>query len=127
MVNIYKSIGLKAPKTNVYGLELPFRLCIYAPSGTGKNILLMNLIDELQDDFDKVIFVTKTENEPIYSWIKEKLDPEYFEFVTDTPEPDELDDKTLLVLDDQILEKKKDPRMWVFFIFILSVYNRAGQ
>ena len=104
-VNFYESNGIKKPKVNAYGWDKPFRMLMYAPSGVGKNDHLINLIDELQDDFDKVIFIVKTPDEDFYKIIREKYDPEYFQIVGETPDAKELDGRTLLVLDDQVAEK----------------------
>lgn len=106
-VPFYESIGEEAPTINIYGLEQPFRAVIYSGSGGGKNELMINMLHALNKEFDNVVFITKTPNERMYEWIREKIDPEWYEFLDDTPPPDELPENCLLVLDDQILDKKK--------------------
>lgn len=109
IVNVYKMIKADKVRYDQFGLQVPFRLCLLAPSGTGKNNILTNLLHEWIEEelFEKVIFVTKMEDQPIYKWIKEELDPEVFSFEETTPDPKTLEKGTLLVLDDQIMETKK--------------------
>ena len=106
MVNVYEMLGCKAPKRNALDLPSTFRMAMISPSGGGKSSTLINMIDEIEADFDHVIFVVKTKEEPLYKELRDHLNnPEWLQFVDETPPVEQIPPKTLIVLDDQILDK----------------------
>jgi len=148
--NCYDIIKKEAPKLlaksdnpNVakHNLELPFRMIIVAPSGSGKTNFLCNLIMlmcEGKGTFSKITICTKDKSEPLYDWLATKSNSiEILEGVSSIPT---LDNKTyekgtqsLLVLDDLVLSKNlssveqvyiRGRKLGVSVIFISQSYFR---
>lgn len=116
LVDVYSWIGAPPIEYSNLGFELPFKILLVSKSGGGKSELVVNFIDAEEDKFDEVIFVVKTEDEPLYAGLRERVDPEWMKFVKITPEIETINTKDedgkyskriLLVLDDQIGEKGK--------------------
>lgn len=106
LVNVYEMLNIKKPKRSALDLPAQLRCIIVSPSGGGKSQLVVNLLDEICDDYDQVIFVVKTPNEPLYSALREKVNnPEWLRFVEEMPDMTDISPRSLIILDDQILEK----------------------
>ena len=99
------------PNFNLHHLKLPFRMCIVAPSGSGKTNFLCNLIglfSKGKGTFQTITIITKNKDEPLYKWITSKSDQIVIkEGLSNTPALDKYDKdfNHLLVWDDLVLSK----------------------
>jgi len=99
------------PNFNLHHLKLPFRMCIVAPSGSGKTNFLCNLIglfSKGKGTFQTINIITKNKDEPLYKWITSKSDQIVIkEGLSNTPPLDKYDKdfNHLLVWDDLVLSK----------------------
>jgi hypothetical protein len=99
------------PNFNLHHLKLPFRMCIVAPSGSGKTNFLCNLIGLFsrgKGTFQTITIITKNKDEPLYKWITSKSDQIVIkEGLSNTPTLDKYDKdfNHLLVWDDLVLSK----------------------
>jgi len=99
------------PNFNLHHLKLPFRMCIVAPSGSGKTNFLCNLIglfSKGKGTFQTITIITKNKDEPLYKWITSKSDQIVIkEGLSNTPPLDKYDKdfNHLLVWDDLVLSK----------------------
>jgi hypothetical protein len=99
------------PNFNLHHLKLPFRMCIVAPSGSGKTNFLCNLIGLFsrgKGTFQTITIITKNKDEPLYKWITSKSDQIVIkEGLSNTPPLDKYDKdfNHLLVWDDLVLSK----------------------
>lgn len=76
-INFYnyvkKGEKVKNPNYAVHGIEIPFRMLIAAPSGSGKTNALCNLIYHMDKTFHEIIICVKSSDEPLYNMLIEKL------------------------------------------------------
>lgn len=99
------------PNYNIHNLKLPFRMCIVAPSGSGKTNFLVNLLSMFsvgKGTFASINIITRNLDEPLYRWIKGKSDQIVIsEGVSSTPPLDKFDKELnhLVVWDDLVLSK----------------------
>jgi hypothetical protein len=99
------------PNFHLHHLKIPFRMCIVAPSGSGKTNFLCNLIGLFSRDkgtFQTITIITRNKDEPLYKWITSKSDQIVIkEGLTNTPPLDKYDKDVnhLLVWDDLVLSK----------------------
>ncbi|EGZ06629.1 hypothetical protein PHYSODRAFT_319473 [Phytophthora sojae] len=110
MQNFYelipKSKLKRFPKNEHF--ELPFRMCVASPSGSGKSITVLYIIALLSKCFTKILISTKS-NELLYDHLKDTIDNvEIFENGV-VPAMSEYDSETskLIIFDDLVLEPKK--------------------
>lgn len=115
--NLYEKIPkelldkVENPNFNIHNLKLPFRMCIVAPSGSGKTNFLVNLLSMFsvgKGTFASINIITKNADEPLYKWIKGKSDQIVIkEGLTNTPPLDKFDKELnhLVVWDDLVLSK----------------------
>jgi len=120
MVNFYEVIPRKYldntenPNFNIHHIDLPFRMCIVAPSGSGKTNFLVNLIkvfSEGKGTFADIIIVTANKDEPLYNWLSGENDQiKIVEGVLSTPKLDDMDkeENHLVIWDDLVLSKNLD-------------------
>ena len=67
----------KNPNEHIHHLKIPFRMCIVAPSGSGKTIFLVNLLSLFSHNkgtFQSINIITRNKDEPLYRWIQSKTD-----------------------------------------------------
>jgi len=102
----------KNPNHHLHNINLPFRMCIVAPSGSGKTNFLINLLHLFScgDDgtFQSMYIITKNKDEPLYKWIESKCDRIVIkEGLHSTPPLDKFDKDAnhLVVWDDLVLSK----------------------
>lgn len=125
MKNFYEIIPskyLKKPSNPYYdkhNIELPFRMIVVAPSGSGKTNFLTNLIDIFKQKTDKIkkgtfktiYIITSNKDEPLYNWIQDEY-PEIkiLEGIENTPKLDDFDksENHLVIWDDLVLNKNQD-------------------
>ena len=103
------------PNFESHKLKIPFRMCVSAPSGSGKTNFVLNLIkkfSEGQGTFKNVYIITRNKDEPLYNYLH-KLCNEIIikEGISSLPVLDKMDKKenTLVVVDDLLLEKDQTP------------------
>lgn len=123
-INFYNYVGKKDktinPGYDVHKIEIPFRMLISAPSGSGKTNSLMNLINHMDKTFHEIIICVRSSDEPLYNMLINKLkNISVFESGDVPPITDysKIDDKTkrikrldnkqrLIVFDDLITDSK---------------------
>jgi len=118
IVNMYEKIPkefldkVDNPNYDLHKLNLPFRMCIVAPSGSGKTNFLINLIKIFscgqKGTFSSIDIITRNADEPLYKWITSVCDQITIkEGLHNTPKLDSFDkDKNhLVVWDDLVLSK----------------------
>ena len=99
------------PNFHLHNLKLPFRMCIVAPSGSGKTNFLVNLLSIFSNGvgtFQSITIITRNADEPLYRWIKGKSDQLVIkEGLSNTPPLDKFDKEFnhLVVWDDLVLSK----------------------
>ena len=115
--NMYEKIPKKFldeadnPNFEIHKLKLPFRMCIVAPSGSGKSNFLVNLLHMFcqgKGTFASLSIITRNKDEPLYRWLEEKSDQIVIkEGLHNTPRLDEMDKEVnhLVVWDDLVLSK----------------------
>lgn len=117
IVNFYEVIPEKFldkadnPNYNIHKLDLPFRMCVVAPSGSGKTNFVINLIrvfSQGKGTFADITIITRNKDEPLYNWL-ESLDDniKIMEGMHNNPKLDDYDKKYnhLLIWDDLVLSK----------------------
>ena len=117
MENFYKKIkkddqnSMKNPNFNVHHMEAPFRLIIVGASGSGKTNTSLNIINAFAGTFYNIIIVTKNADEPLYNFLKEKLNGrvQILEGVLNVPKVDEFNKKepSLVIFDDLVLDDQR--------------------
>ena len=101
----------KNPNENIHHLKIPFRMCISAPSGSGKTNFVLNLISlfsQGEGTFADITICTRNKDEPLYNYLKKKCpEIEIKEGIKALPVLDKMDKKLnhLVVVDDLLLEK----------------------
>lgn len=116
--NMYEKIPaelldkVENPNFHLHQLKLPFRMCIVAPSGSGKTNFLVNLISMFsagKGTFTSMTIITRNKDEPLYKWIEKKSDGQIVikEGLSNTPQLDKMDkdNNHLVVWDDLVLAK----------------------
>ena len=98
------------PCFNDTQIEIPARIGVIAPSGTGKTQWLLNYISKCKDTFGHIVVVYKA-TEPLYDFLREKIGSKSITFYTklsDLPQPNNLNmgkKQILLVFDDCVALK----------------------
>jgi hypothetical protein len=131
IINFYEVIPKKflddAPNPNydIHNIELPFRMCVVAPSGSGKTNFLLNLIRVFshgEGTFADINIITSNKDEPLYNWLAgENERIKLIEGVMNTPKLDDFDKEYnhLVVWDDLVLSKNLD--------YVEKYYMRARK
>jgi hypothetical protein len=131
IINFYEVIPKKflddAPNPNydIHNIELPFRMCVVAPSGSGKTNFLLNLIRVFshgEGTFADINIITSNKDEPLYNWLAGENDRiKLIEGVMNTPKLDDFDKEYnhLVVWDDLVLSKNLD--------YVEKYYMRARK
>jgi hypothetical protein len=121
IINFYQHVPKKYleetsnPNYNLHNLDLPFRMCIVAPSGSGKTNFLLNLIKVFsQGDgtFTDITIVTRNKEEPLYDYLNGEFQQiQVKEGMSSTPKLDDMDKKYnhLVCWDDLVLSKNLKP------------------
>jgi hypothetical protein len=118
IVNMYEKIPkefldkVDNPNYHLHNLKIPCRMCVVAPSGSGKTNYLVNLIRIFSSGdkgtFQTITIITKNKDEPLYKWITSKCDQIVIkEGLSNTPPLDKFDKDVnhLVVWDDLVLSK----------------------
>jgi hypothetical protein len=143
IINFYEHIPKKYieksenPNESVHNIKLPFRMCIVAPSGSGKTNFLLNLIkvfSQGKGTFADITIVTMNKDEPLYNYLAGEYDQiKIVEGMHSTPKLDDFDKKYehLVVWDDLVLSKDLKPvenyyirarKMHVSVVFLSQTY-----
>jgi hypothetical protein len=76
-INFYDLVPKGDKKINpnyaIHNIENNFRMCIAAPSGSGKTNALMNLITHMDKTFHEIVICIKSADEPLYNMLINKL------------------------------------------------------
>ena len=118
IVNFYEKIpkelldSAENPNFHLHKFKVPFRMCIVAPSGSGKTNFLINLIHLFscgsKGTFQTMDIITRNKDEPLYKWITSKCEQiNIKEGLSNTPPLDKFDKDLnhLVVWDDLVLSK----------------------
>ena len=99
--NMYEKIPKKMldeavnPHFNSHKLKIPFRMCVVAPSGSGKTNFIINLLamfSAAPGTFHTICVVTRNKNEPLYNWLQSLHDDiKIVEGLENTPVLDKMD------------------------------------
>ncbi len=118
--NMYEKIpknmldNAENPNFHIHNLKIPLRMCVVAPSGSGKTNFLVNLISMFchgKGTFNDITIVTRNKDEPLYRFLKKKCDDiQIVEGLNNTPVLDKMDKDLnhLVVYDDLVLEKNQE-------------------
>jgi hypothetical protein len=120
MINFYEHKDVKKLATKYHNphfadtqIDIPARIGVIAPSGTGKTQWLLNYISKSFDAFGHIVVVYKA-SEPLYEFLRDKIGSKHITFytkLTDLPAPNGLDmgnKQVLLVFDDQVADKNQE-------------------
>jgi len=117
IVNFYERIPehflekVNNPNFNLHRLKIAMRMCIVAPSGSGKTNFLINLISVFSrgdGTFQTITIITRNKDEPLYRWLETLSDQIVIkEGINNTPPLDKFDKEYnhLVVWDDLVLTK----------------------
>jgi len=117
IINFYEVIPKKYlddvenPNEHLHNIKIPFRMCVVAPSGTGKTNFLLNLIkvfSQGQGTFADIAIITRNKDEPLYNYLSGEFEQiQIKEGMSSTPRLDDMDKKYnhLVVWDDLVLSK----------------------
>ena len=117
IINFYDIIPSKYkdevenPNFDKHNIKTPFRLCVVAPSGSGKTNFILNLLKVFgqgKGTFVDIAIITANKDEPLYNYLAGE-----FESITikeglhSTPKLDDMDKKYnhLVIWDDLVLSK----------------------
>lgn len=107
-------VDVENPNYDIHNIDIPFRMCVVAPSGSGKTNFLMNLLkvfSQGKGTFADIAIITSNKDEPLYNWVSgENERIKVSEGMTTTPKLDDFDKKEnhLVVWDDLVLNKNQD-------------------
>ena len=148
IVNMYEKIPkefldkVENPNFHLHQLKLAFRMCIVAPSGSGKTNFLVNLLRLFscgKGTFATITIITKNADEPLYKWLQSVCDQIVIkEGLSYTPPLDKFDKEKnhLVVWDDLVLSKDlsmvenyyiRARKLNVSVIFISQSYYRIPK
>lgn len=117
IINFYDVIPKKYldkvenPNEHLHNIKIPFRMCVVAPSGTGKTNFLLNLIKIFsagEGTFADITIVTRNKDEPLYNYLSGEFQQiQIKEGMSNTPKLDDMDKEYnhLVVWDDLVLSK----------------------
>ena len=107
------------PNFDKHGINLHFRMCVSAPSGSGKTSFVYNLLHIMDNTFDKIFIITANKSEPLYEHLEEKSKGRIVitEGLSTIPDMDEFkkDHQYLIVFDD-LVNKKDQSKIINYFI-----------
>lgn len=119
LIDYYKKMPSKFtskghnPNYKDHLMELNFRAIICGGSGTGKTQTILNIIKRFSKTFERLILCTKDSNEPLYNYLKSKLDEDQLQIYENGELPDinefEKGEMKLIIFDD--LVNMKDQSM----------------
>jgi len=117
IINFYEHVPKKYlddvenPNKDLHDFDIPFRMCIVAPSGSGKTNFLLNLIKVFSQGtgtFASINIVTRNKSEPLYNYLEGEYEQiKISEGLHTCPKLDDFDKKYnhLVCFDDLVLSK----------------------
>ena len=120
IINFYEVIPKKYlntpenPNFKDHNIELPFRACVSAPSGSGKTNFVLNILKKFckgKGTFVDIYIITNNKDEPLYNWLDDNFDSIHIlEGMHNTPNLDEMDKSynTLVIWDDLVINKNQE-------------------
>lgn len=117
IINFYEHIPKKYidkvdnPNEHIHHMKIPFRMCVVAPSGTGKTNFLLNLLkvfSQGEGTFADISIITRNKDEPLYNYLAGEFQQIHIkEGMSGTPKLDDMNKKEnhLVVWDDLVLSK----------------------
>jgi len=120
IINFYEVVPKKYldetdnPNFQLHKIEIPFRMCVVAPSGSGKTNFVLNLIrvfSQGKGTFSDITIVTRNKDEPLYNWLVGQSDAiKVVEGMNNNPKLDDYDKSYnhLVIWDDLVLSKNLD-------------------
>lgn len=118
MINFYeniKTVKTLNPNYKDHKIDLPFRGLVCCGSGGGKSNLVMNLLFLMNKTFHKIIICTKAE-EPLYTYLKDKIKDVEIYYQGQIPEFEKLDKQNGLVIFDDLCLDKDQSKIGEMFI-----------
>lgn len=114
-------------------LKHPLRMVICGASGSGKSNILINIINKMDDTFEKIIIFTQDKDEQLYNYIEEKIPNDELEIFEGIKEVnnykfEDLDPKQyLIIFDDMCIEsEKKQQQICELFIRGRKMAHKCG-
>jgi len=120
IINFYEIIpkkyipDVKNPNYDLHNIEIPFRMCVVAPSGSGKTNFLLNLLrifSQGRGTFSNIYIITSNKDEPLYNFLEGEVKGiSISEGMSSTPKLDDMDkdENTLVVWDDLVIDKNQE-------------------
>ena len=99
------------PNYNIHNIKTPFRMCVVAPSGSGKTNFILNLLKvfgQNKGTFVDIAIITQLKDEPLYKYLEGEFESiQIKEGLSSTPKLDDMDKKYnhLVIWDDLVLSK----------------------
>jgi hypothetical protein len=128
------------PNFKIHNMTLPFRALIIGSSSSGKTSTCLNILKAFNNTFNRIVYVTKNEDEPLLNMLKLKLGKqiEIYEGINNIPKLDSFDKNinNLVIFDDLVLEKNLAPvsaffvrgrKLNISTIFISQVYCSKNE
>lgn len=127
IINMYERIPkdlldkTENPNFHLHHLKLPMRMCVVAPSGSGKTNFVVNLIalfSQGKGTFADITIITRNKDEPLYKWLELKCDQiQVKEGLENIPQLDKMDKEVnhLVIFDDLVLAKDQS-RIETYYI-----------
>jgi ABC-type dipeptide/oligopeptide/nickel transport system ATPase component len=127
IVNMYERIPKELidkvdnPNFHLHKLKIPFRMCVVAPSGSGKTNFVVNLIQLFsrgKGTFASIDIITRNKDEPLYRWLGQLSDQILIkEGLENAPRLDDFDkDENHLVIFDDLVLAKDQSRIENYYI-----------
>jgi Ni2+-binding GTPase involved in maturation of urease and hydrogenase len=86
IINFYELSEVKAlkkksinPNFKSHGMKVPFRAIIIGASGSGKTNIVLNLISQMKNTFNKIEIYTRNKAEPLYELLELKIESNMLE------------------------------------------------
>lgn len=95
------------PHFDQHGIEIPCRIILVGSSGSGKTQNILDLIARMKDTFQMIVVCCKNSDEPLYNFLKTKIEPDQLLFFEDgkIPSVDEfqvMEGQVLMIFDDLV-------------------------
>jgi len=142
MKNFYSEIKKQKPVRNTgykkTGIELPTRILVCSPSGSGKSNWVLNFLALNSGTFSKIVICVKNSDEPLYNLLREESDDvEFSEEGIIPPINDfKIHKSSCIVFDDLVLEKDQSKigeyfirgrKLGITCIYITQSYYRTPK
>jgi hypothetical protein len=118
MLNFYEHCtGPKShnPNYELHGIQIPFRMLIAAPSGSGKTNCLMNLISVMNKTFEEIHVCILSADEPLYQKLAKLRGVTFYEG-GEVPEMSSSNTQKLIIFDDLVLHKAANAKALDYYI-----------